>query len=196
VPPQHELEEETGTWTIQERFIETWTHAGIDCAIGHTSLQGRCFNGYARLPDNHPLRRIVDAHATLRPDDPAWRVLENVIEESDWGLSVHGGLNYGPDDEGWIGFDTAHAGDLWRAEDFLPHMTDKQRAVFEYMRDNLVGPYPVLRDWYDEHHPVESFWVERPRLWTLERLRKEVNSLADQLADQIAEVARMVAEDH
>lgn len=46
--------------------------------------------GYARLPFGHP-----------------WRVLE------DWEIpvDVHGGITYGPDENGWIGFDMMHAGD-------------------------------------------------------------------------------------
>jgi len=28
-------------------------------------------------------------------------------------VETHGELTYGPDEEGWIGFDTLHLGDVW-----------------------------------------------------------------------------------
>lgn len=48
------------------------------------------WNGYVNLPENHP-----------------WRGME------DWEIPtiVHGGITYGPDGDGWIGFDMLHAAD-------------------------------------------------------------------------------------
>jgi hypothetical protein len=53
-------------------------------------------NGYARLPEGHP-----------------WRGLSLQMEDYDKGPAIHGGITYGPDSAGWIGFDTAHSGDVW-----------------------------------------------------------------------------------
>lgn len=70
--------------------IETGVHEGIEYEI----LQGPfCVNGYIRLPENHPWRNIDLGYAN-----------EETIE-------VHGGITYGMDKEGWIGFDTHHADD-------------------------------------------------------------------------------------
>lgn len=61
------------------------------------------FMGYAKLPADHPWRQ-------LNADDIP--------------VDVHGGITYGPDSDGWIGFDTMHAGDMidmWhRPEGFQP----------------------------------------------------------------------------
>ena len=80
------------TKTIIERhrqYLEArWEHEGIECAILHHPRFPHC-NGYARLPD------------ALAGCD-----VEELFE-------IHGGINYGPDEEGWIGFDTAHADDVW-----------------------------------------------------------------------------------
>lgn len=46
--------------------------------------------GYVNLPDDHPWRRMAQEDIPVR---------------------VHGGLTYGPDGDGWIGFDMMHAGD-------------------------------------------------------------------------------------
>ncbi|MBT1162826.1 hypothetical protein [Bifidobacterium sp. SO1] len=48
------------------------------------------WNGYVNLPDNHPWRQLED-----------WRIPSD----------VHGGITYGPDEDGWIGFDMLHATD-------------------------------------------------------------------------------------
>lgn len=52
-------------------------------------------NGYARLPEGHP-----------------WRDKELQMDDYDL-VDVHGGITYGPDADGWIGFDTLHAFDVW-----------------------------------------------------------------------------------
>lgn len=52
-------------------------------------------NGYALLPAGHPWREL-----DLQGEDYA-------------AVDVHGGITYGPDADGWIGFDYLHAGDCW-----------------------------------------------------------------------------------
>jgi hypothetical protein len=53
-------------------------------------------NGYAHLPEGHP-----------------WRDLDLQLDDWDKGPKIHGGVTYGPTAEGWVGFDTLHAGDYW-----------------------------------------------------------------------------------
>ena len=57
-------------------------------------------NGYVQLPADHP-----------------WRKLDTGIQ-IDFDIDVHGGVTYGVDGNGWIGFDTAHynSGDWSRDE--------------------------------------------------------------------------------
>lgn len=62
-------------------------HAGFRWRVLHNSMGYRC--GYILIPHGHPW------HGKSYDDIPA---------------EVHGGLTYG-DEEGWVGFDCAHAGD-------------------------------------------------------------------------------------
>lgn len=59
--------------------------------------------GYVRLPEDHP-----------------WRGMD----AEDIPVDVHGGVTYGPDGDGWIGFDTLHAGDA-----LIPRHTSEPRPV-------------------------------------------------------------------
>ena len=56
-------------------------------------------NGYVQIPDDHPWRGI--SHSS-------WDN-ESVLDD----LDMPGGLTYGPNKDGWIGFDTMHVGDYW-----------------------------------------------------------------------------------
>jgi len=73
------------------RAVQRGTTDGIEWAVCPAPVAG-VYNGYARLPDTHPWRRLD------RDDIP---------------VETHGELTYGPDEEGWIGFDTLHLGDVW-----------------------------------------------------------------------------------
>ncbi|KAA8828143.1 hypothetical protein [Bifidobacterium myosotis] len=63
----------------------------MDGVIWRIAAHPRFFawNGYVNLPEGHPWRRLED-----------WQIPAD----------VHGGITYGPDPDGWIGFDmmTAH----------------------------------------------------------------------------------------
>lgn len=62
-------------------------------------------NGNKCKLKKHPLGHYMGYVQVANPDTLAM----------EWGypkVSVHGGITYGPDDEGWIGFDTAHAWDV------------------------------------------------------------------------------------
>lgn len=65
-----------------------WSAYGMDCAI--VPGPSANLNGYVRLDENHPDRNRYCTEIPVR---------------------VHGGLTYGPDEGGWVGFDTARAGD-------------------------------------------------------------------------------------
>ena len=68
------------------------THNGIPWAImKNPELGFRC--GYVQLPEAHP-----------------WRAGDTDILDH---IDAHGGITYGPDKHGWIGFDTGHYCDYW-----------------------------------------------------------------------------------
>lgn len=105
------------------------------------------WNGYVRLPEQHPWYGLED-----------WRVP----------VDVHGGITYGPDPDGWIGFDTLHAGD----------------AVL--MLDQ-VDPDADL-DLLDQSTGVPH--RQEGRVWTYAHVKWETLRLAQQTARAMKEVAR------
>jgi hypothetical protein len=66
--------------------LRAWIAHGFRCVLLRAPLYG-AVNGYVQVP------RITDEQAEQ--------------------VSAHGGVTYGPDVDGWIGFDTLHAGDVW-----------------------------------------------------------------------------------
>jgi len=67
-------------------------------------------------------------------------------------IDVHGGITYGVDEEGWVGFDTAHARDINKDEE-----------------GNITNQDAL----YDEDD-------EKSTIWTPEIVREEIEDLADQ----------------
>lgn len=123
---------------LEAGATETWEAHGLRCMIRPSPMG--TLNGYVQLPHGHV--------AFPKP------YLDIEVE-------VHGGLTYGADGDGWVGFDTLHLGDVWDEAD-LPDDTDLARY-----RGLVAG----------ENDP--RFRTE----WTLPRLRAEVESLAEQLAE-------------
>ncbi len=81
--------------------LRRWTHAGLDCAAIDSGIG--FINGYVRIPDEHVARTAT-------------------YDQINRAISVHGGLTYGTDADGWVGFDTGHSGDKW------PGLTSKYDA--------------------------------------------------------------------
>jgi hypothetical protein len=55
-----------------------------------------------------PIPPAMNGYVQLPPDHP-WRVADLAEQFA----KIHGGITYGPDGDGWIGFDTLHSGDRW-----------------------------------------------------------------------------------
>lgn len=72
------------------RVLRSGIESGIEWVVRQGPLS---VNGYAQIPVSHPWRNITDIQFAGDPTD------------------VHGGITYGMDAQGWIGFDTAHYGD-------------------------------------------------------------------------------------
>lgn len=117
--------------------VEAWQAYGLRCSITFGLL---CFNGYVRIPGN------------LYSPEAADRVLQ-----------ASGGITYGPDDEGWVGFDTGHAGDYWAPDDLASYISPQVLELANTMR-GIAERYP------GGHR------------WTLDDLREAVEDLAQQVA--------------
>jgi hypothetical protein len=78
--------------------IDRFSHAGLSCKVVQTDIGHWC--GYVRIPESlGPVRWTSDY------DSKHDKVLEADVD-------VWGGITYGPDDDGWVGFDDAHASSL------------------------------------------------------------------------------------
>lgn len=70
--------------------VETFEHVGVECIIKFVPLLNGHWCGYARLPDPD-LVTVPDDGYALEPEIEVW-----------------GGVTYGPDSNGWVGFDDGH----------------------------------------------------------------------------------------
>lgn len=114
-----------------------------------------CINGYVQLP------------VTLRP---WWDQRELDAYGDPTGIvRVHGDVTYGIDHDGWIGFDTGHSGDIWPPDELAGHLAAKHMEAAHLYREYIQR---FTRD------------LDREMIvWSVDKLRAEVNRLADQIAD-------------
>ena len=132
---------------------EAWERAGVRCAIVASPMGG--WNGYVQLPWGHP-----------------WRA-------RDWLEVPLPGCTWGPDDRGWVGFDTGHAWDAWAPDDDSPPHLPAWLTAGQF----LGGPDPEVAQAAAEHLAQLRRRVAASlpghRTWTLPRLRAEVELWAD-----------------
>lgn len=95
-------------------LVETWEYLGLLCGIGGTA-QGGC--GYVRLPP--PLRGAYSWHGDMPYEE----------------IDAHGGLTYGVDGAGWVGFDTAHCSDYWEVEALAPLLDRLEYEELKHVRE-------------------------------------------------------------
>jgi len=117
--------------------LDTWEHAGLACMVKASPLGA--LNGYVKLSPTHP---------------------DFGREYDDIDVEVHGGLTYGCDKAGWVGFDTLHAGDWWEPSQ-LPEAPGAEYAKLSELAQG---------------------WASEANVWTRERLRAEVDALAETLS--------------
>jgi hypothetical protein len=79
--------------------VKVWEHVGLTCAIFVGPMGG--YNGYCQMPPTHPYYEV---------------------DELEVPANVHGGITY-TGSLGWIGFDTAHAGDYVSGLSFMGENT-------------------------------------------------------------------------
>ena len=120
------------------------THKGIRWCIYQAHLNS-VLNGYARIPDG----------TTIDTDT----------------LEVHGGITYGGGKcSGWIGFDTAHAGDMWRLQELR----------------EIVGVHITAAGeaWQEQEWQLSS-GASFETVWTVDALKAECERLCEQIADRV-----------
>jgi hypothetical protein len=126
---------------MEDGALEVWEHRGIRCVMRVSPLIG--LNGYARIPP------------------------EVMPKDTDDVVTAHWGISYGPDEDGWVGFDTGHSGDWWAPDDVAGWMDDFHMQIAQRMW-NRAKQLP---------------WGRR---WTREKVREHTEQIADQIAVQIA----------
>ena len=77
-----------------ESEVDRFEHAGLTCKVAKMDLGHWC--GYVKRPESvEPVRWTSDY------DSKHDELLASEVD-------VWGGVTYGPDDDGWVGFDDAH----------------------------------------------------------------------------------------
>lgn len=115
--------------------VERWDCHGHTCKI--TLVRGAHYCGY------------------VKTELPESLTIDDLNEQYD--IRVHGGLTYGVDADGWVGFDCAHFGDICVD-------ADGQRLDVQAFGMPLVDPGDRFAS-----------------IWPVERVKAETNRLADQL---------------
>jgi len=106
---------------------QEFKHAGLDCKVVKADMGHWC--GYVRRPEDvEPVRWSADY------DSKHDEILEAEVD-------VWGGITYGPDDDGWVGFDDAHARDL---VDHRDHPSEK--SAVEEETQHLAEQIQQLRN--------------------------------------------------
>lgn len=144
-------------WNMAHHFDVRWTFRGLLCGIALSPQYG--MNGYVKLP-----KALFDT----TPDYDSLPV------------NCHGGLTYGPDAGRWVGFDCAHAGDIWPWREVAPLLRARgdQRRIFHHRLMGYGGGCGILSPGGGMAKRYGTFWE---REWTVKQLRGEVNHLAHQI---------------
>lgn len=130
------------------RELERWEYNGYPCKV-RLGMSAYC--GYVQ----------TDLPESLTFDDLHER----------FPIRVHGGLTYGVDPDGWVGFDCGHGFDV--CVDQEGNRLDVQMLGMEVYGD--MSALPGAED--------------LTQVWTLERVKAETERLADELSAVEAELA-------
>lgn len=109
------------SWPWPERPpLEMGVESGIVWAITRAPYMG--INGYVMIPpEGHPWSAGIPSWPQKYDEDDEYSYEAHGYDA----FTVHGGITYGGgecmgSDQRWLGFDTAHSGDVWPPE-FDPH---------------------------------------------------------------------------
>lgn len=173
--------------------LRQWCYRHLECAA-YASPLGHAVNGYVLIPADSPLLPLSGAHDIVAKAaswyaPPAtsggYDAIQQLITD------IHGGMTYGADEQGWVGFDTAHAWDHWDQTWLTQELidADDQLGLDTYARMQalwaMIGrPFP---------NEDEDPWT---RHWTMDLLMDETNHLAALIveADQVLRQVRKIME--
>lgn len=144
---------------------EYWVSAGLNCCTYATWYGG--LNGYVQLPAGHPDLFFMQTMQEVFDHPSAYDYAS---------VPVHGGWTYGPDVQGWIGFDTLHGSDYWDID-------TRRRLVPESAREELE----FLLEFEERCPRVLLMGQGSYYLWTEELVRAETTRAAEGLAALIKE---------
>lgn len=165
----------------EEYVIASGVHEGIEWFVYPAPLPG--VNGYVRVPEGNPIRAMEDcydldlgAHGGITF---GWFPAHDYSDlEKVTGIRIPESMKYRPARTGesvnwWIGFDTAHAGDLWHPESLggiNPHHPERwgKASSLEHLRFNL-----------EMHKKFPSSW---DTWWSVEKVIEKTKELAEQVA--------------
>lgn len=151
------------------RVMDVWEHeSGLPCIT--VQNQVGAYTGYVGTNIDYP----VDYESGMEWD-----------KDNEPLVHVHGGVTWGPDEEGWVGFDTAHANDI-------PLDEDGYVVASALSMSHLPMDFRKALDTYEngestEYHPEDltgpgSLTGNNFTFWTPEKVKEETNELAAQLA--------------
>lgn len=180
---------------IETRPIKLWVFADtLRCAI-YPSPIANGINGYVQLPEGSADRTWAEAYNDMEnarhrepdvrdrdviPWNQDHRVGYDILHE----LRAPGGLTYGPDEDGWIGFDTGHAWDDWSQDEYQrvlrPDNEDVWQKLLEYQAKLGADSWPPSRIMRRGNMRLPGDMD-----WTLEKLEAEVELLAAQVYERL-----------
>lgn len=111
-----------------DRSLAKGEHAGFEWEIVHNGMGHRC--GYVRVLPGHPW--FEKPYDDVRVAGDEWPEVHGGLTFADHGKTCE---THKGEDEWWLGFDCAHAGDLPDPE--LPHT--RYPSVFRELSDAFFG---------------------------------------------------------
>lgn len=113
--------------------VERWEHeSGRPCVITvmhRMDFRAASEEGVSRLGPGYYCGYVKTSLAPAEMD---------AVHEGAGGVSIHGGVTYGPDADGWVGFDVAHAFDICVDEDGEPLPANLAAWMHETVRDHSI----------------------------------------------------------
>lgn len=155
----------------------TWMTEGLPCALYVNGFGG--LNGYVRLPETHPDRIMAATAIDFGRQSFVWpdgrHEFTTGVGYDHISVLVHGGWTFGPDDYGWIGFDTNHGFDKWPRE-------TSEELILNCGHNKTIFQYFETRDMLNKylHNPYVS--AKYNKNWTVQRVIDETEQAAVQLA--------------
>lgn len=141
--------------------IEDFDHHGIWCRLALSPCW--TVNGYCKVPESKIYR--LEVNNMGHPDN----------------IDVHGGVTYGPDDDGWIGFDCIHFGDIWHNEEREKYYEEYGDEADDPSPPSRYDPGEIDKNRVDKDGHMALLEFPFVKAWTKSRVKKETKYLAQQV---------------